>query len=90
MTKAVWKYTIDCPHIDAPIGAKWLCAHEQGNDVCVWAEVDQENFSLVTHTLEVYGTGHTIKTPSLHRKYLGTCFLENGSLVLHVFVNLVK
>lgn len=84
--KTVWKYTLDPyrPTVFAPVGAKWLCAHEQWHDICLWAEVDPQRDKAV-YSFEVHGTGETIPATN-DRKYLGTCFLDGGSLVLHVFV----
>jgi hypothetical protein len=85
MTKAIWKYTLerDTQSIAAPIGAKWLCAHEQGNDVCVWAEVDTAEKELILYCFEEYCTGEPFR---VNGKYLGTCFFNNGSCVLHVYL----
>ena len=87
----IWKYILNpySPTVVAPFGTTWLCAHEQNGNVCVWGEVSP-NLPAITYAFEIHGTGHTVKTPVFNRKYLGTCFLEDGTLVLHVFLNMAK
>lgn len=69
-----------------PKGATILCAREQGNDVCVWAEVDPWQTMKELRYFDIYGTGHDISDEGVPpRKYIGTAHLMNGRLIFHVF-----
>jgi hypothetical protein len=71
--------------IEMPKGARILTAREQDDTICVWAEVDTEQPSE-TRVLEVFGTGHLMREEmGVSREYIGTAFLEGGSLVFHVY-----
>ena len=85
MTKTIYKYTLerDIQSLSAPVGAKWLCAREQGNDTCVWAEVDPNEKDLMLYDFKVYRTGEPFKAGG---KYLGTCFFSGDIYVLHVYL----
>lgn len=65
-----------------PAGAKVLTAREQGDDVCLWAEVDPAA-ALEMRRFAVYSTGSEI--PVIPGIYIGTAMLAAGRLVLHVY-----
>jgi hypothetical protein len=52
--------------------------------VCVWVLVDPEK-PPVERAFSMRGTGH--QCPYTTEQYLGTVVLEDGGLVLHVFVS---
>lgn len=89
--KSIWKFQIEPPRhagewiiVEAPVGANWLCAHEQNDEICVWAEVETTN-PMEPNRFLIYGTGFDIEC-EYTRKYLGSAFLEKGHLVFHVYV----
>lgn len=81
--KAVWKFTLH-PYAKThmPIGAKLLSVHAQGNDICLWAEVDTDA-KVEAREFVIIGTGHEIREHA--GEYVGTAHLAAGQLVLHVF-----
>lgn len=86
MSKTVWKFTVHPwdTRVEMPKGARLLHVHEQGGDVCLWAEVDPAA-PKVDRVVLVFGTGHPIRHEQI--EYVGTAHLvEAGqSLVLHVY-----
>lgn len=90
MTKTIWKYVLipEQLTVSIPEGATILTAREQGDDICIWAEVYTEN-PLETRTFEIFGTGHDIPVGiMIDRKYIGTAVLLGGRYVFHVYERL--
>jgi hypothetical protein len=80
----IWKTVLeltDIQEIEVPEGAETLIAMEQYGQVCVWFKCDPDR-PRVQRQIEICGTGHNTSTDA---KYLGTCILVGGDLVLHVF-----
>lgn len=84
MARTIWKFLIDPVSLEGrlPAGAKILTAREQGEQICVWAEVDPAA-PMMTRRFAVYGTGHEM--PDNPGAYIGTAMLHGGSLVFHVY-----
>lgn len=95
MNKSIWKFKLEPSELDfdnkititMPYGANILTAAGQGDDICLWAEVDNRMSAPTTgRTFEVFGTGHTIPYDmGIERKYLGTAMIYGGKLVFHVY-----
>jgi hypothetical protein len=81
MKLKVFKYCIDGKFLELPVGARVLTAKEQGNDICIWAEVDP-SAELETRIFSIVETGKDIPQ---NASYVGTAFLFNGSYVAHVY-----
>lgn len=87
MSRTIWKYSLweggmrDAVTLQMPRGAALLCAREQYDQPCVWAEVDPDA-PLEERRLEVYGTGHPVRPFWI---YLGTAMCHGGRLVWHVY-----
>lgn len=83
-TRAVWKYTlrpmICCQQM--PTGARLLTVAAQGDDLCVWVEVDPDA-APVTRRMEVFPTGVPIPG-DYDWEYVGTVHMP-GPLVFHVY-----
>jgi hypothetical protein len=78
--KTVYKYKIGTGELQLPRGAKVLTAGIQGEDIFIWAEVDDS--ALPEHrSFYVYGTGHLIPDRAC---YIGTVFDWNG-FVWHIY-----
>jgi hypothetical protein len=84
--KTIYKYTINTngSEVDMPEGAKILTVREQNNEICLWACVDTDK-PLEPRHFEVYGTGHMLPKDMRDRKYIGTAFVYNDTIVFHVF-----
>lgn len=83
--KRIFKYhlkTEDRPKICLPVGAEFLCAQNQGDEIYVWALVDPQAELYEDRQFLVYGTGQ----PHEGGKYLSTVQLLDGALVLHIFL----
>ncbi len=83
----IWKFEIvpSDGHevtLTMPRGARVLCAREQRDTICVWAEVDR-SAPLEPRRFEVFGTGWDL--PPGERRYLGTASIYGGSLIFHVY-----
>ena len=67
-----------------------LMGERIGEKVCLWAKLradtPESTATVVTRTIEIFGTGHPIKPGN--RKYLGTFMLRGGSFVGHAFEKL--
>jgi hypothetical protein len=85
MTNAIYKYKVDPweQGVLMPKGARILTVHEQQGDIYLWVGVDTDG-PLEIRTIVVYGTGTTVANPE-KLNYIGTAFLDGGTLVLHVF-----
>ncbi len=67
--------------IEMPYKHRILTAREQGDDICVWAEVDTTS-PMIARRFRVVGTGHDAPGDAT---YIGTAMLLGGRLVLHVY-----
>jgi hypothetical protein len=67
-----------------PQGARILSAHEQRNEVCVWAAVDTSR-PIVQHKLAVLGTGDDSAYVWSVGRFIDTVLLDGGVFVFHVF-----
>ena len=79
----IWKYELNpvLKDIQVPRNAKVLTAAAQGDNICVWVELNPDEPADDVRRFEVFGTGHVI--PKGERRYVGTAFL--GILVFHVY-----
>ena len=85
--KTIWKYPLsveDVQTIDLPAGYKPLCVQIQGDDLCLWALVD-DRAEKVTAKVIIHGTGHPADDVE-GLQYVGTFQLYGGSFVGHVFM----
>lgn len=83
--RAIYKYQIPGAGrgpVAMPKGATILFAREQNNIACIWALVDPDA-ELTQRTLMAVETG--VQTVSDDSRYIGTCILDGGAYVLHVF-----
>lgn len=84
----IWKYKLDTTDLQTIIAhrpAKCLTVQTQGEEVYLWALVDDSEVTKNIY-IEMIGTGSPI--PNNLRVYLGTVQLLNEKLVLHVFERL--
>jgi len=85
--RTIWKFVLNPNDLKLriPAGAKILTAREQGDAVCIWAEVNP-TAEPEERMFEVFGTGHDMPfEPSVERTYIGTAMLNGGALVFHVY-----
>ena len=83
---SVWKYTVpvaDTFSIETRRGAKILSVAVQGDEVCIWAEVNP-TAPVEERRFRMCGTGHPIPEDE-DRRFVGTVLLRGGSLVFHLF-----
>ena len=79
-----WENTI----IELPINSKILCAREQGDDVCIWIELDQFETKKEKHEFKLFTTGQSIPEGlaiSEKYNYIGTASLQHGNFIVHVY-----
>lgn len=80
--KRIFKYEISVGANMLPLKCNVISIQVQGNKLCAWAEVDEDN----TETEERFIAIHTgMVPPKEGAKYAGTYLLDNGSYVLHVY-----
>ena len=83
--KTVWKYQVNGPvlisrtHLRMPRKARLVHLESQGNEICVWAEVETKE-ETQERCLGIYGTGHPI---SKDAAYVGTTQIP--PFVWHVY-----
>jgi hypothetical protein len=84
MARTIWKFQLNpiARGVVMPVGAKVLTAREQGDTICIWAEVDPDAEGSMRHFV-VYGTGHEM--PDDPGTYIGTASLSGGRLIFHVY-----
>lgn len=85
--KAIWKEILpitDRQEILLPVGAKILTVQTQYKRLCIW--FINENIDVIKtekHIFYIYVAGH--EKEEIEGKYIGTCQLQQGSLVIHIF-----
>lgn len=87
--KTIYKYEIS-PGIESfemPVGAEVLTVQAQNDKPYLWALVDTTEKAVEMRKFGVYGTGHNM--PQEPGEYVGTFQLHGGSLVFHVFDQIV-
>ena len=93
--KTIYKYTLDPTKrnpqkIQMHQQAKILCAKEQGDDICLWAEVES-NYIKEDRLIEVFMTGQEIPVGmGVDRVYINTVTIGNLArpYVFHVYERL--
>jgi hypothetical protein len=82
--RTVYKYKlISNTTLKLPIGAKPLCVSFQGEDLCIWCDVNTKAKNE-ERTFRVFGTGHEIpQDMGINPQYIGTAFIRE--LVFHVY-----
>ena len=92
--KTIWKYRLDDKEnvVELPQGAQVLSAGAQGNQIYIWALIDEAFASgdapRDKRTFEVLGTGWEGVDLSPCAAFIGTVQMPNtivGTLVFHVF-----
>lgn len=88
MATSVWKFPIPIQDeftIEMPAGSQLLHFRTQHDRPALWALVNPDKI-LVAHQFRLAGTGHQIDIPPDEAlSYVGTCFLDKGALVFHLF-----
>jgi hypothetical protein len=83
--KQIWKWSLlpqNQINISMPKSSEILCVQTQHGVPQLWALVDSKK-PIETRVFAVYGTGHAM--PDEVGNYLGTCQLQGGEYVFHVF-----
>jgi len=85
MTSKVWKYPIHTAQevISMPVESEILSAGAQGDQIFLWAKVDDSHRAYEAREIIVAGTGHNLPE-GVDLEFLGTVQMPNG-LVFHVF-----
>jgi hypothetical protein len=81
--KTIFKYKLETTGIQTismPIGAGIVHTALQGENICIWAIVNDGN-DLEMRIFHIFGTGHPITGGDL--KYISTVHV--GALVFHIF-----
>lgn len=83
--KQVWKFPLNVAGstFKVPVEHKFLHFNMQHGTPCVWVEVSGETDAHVERTVGIFGTGHDI--PPEFDQYLGTIFIDGGTLVFHAY-----
>lgn len=85
--KKIYKYPLSIDIYDATaamkIGARILCAHSQGKQICVWALVDVDAKFEDRH-FTIYPTGGSQTNIPESATYIDTVHMSNGE-VWHLF-----
>ena len=83
--KCIWKYILG-PYseqsLQIPKDSTILSVDSQGSKLCLWAMVDPDK-TKEYRVFEVFGTGLSI--PPGNRTFIGTCKLDNDTMIFHVF-----
>ena len=79
----IWKYKLELvieQMVEMPIDSKVLSANMQGDTLCIWVLVNENNKKTL-HPVWIYGTGQLIDEPS--GRFIDT--VQDGQYVWHVF-----
>lgn len=82
----VYKYKLPTNgyvEIEMPRMAELLYVAEQNGDLCLWALVDPDAWTVMRR-FRIAGTGHAM-APSECEHYIGTVLMSGGLVVWHVF-----
>ena len=85
--QSIWKYALSTPwdlKFKIPKGGIVRHVDEQRNKICIWVEVEPEN-KLENREFHIVGTGHNFPKGIGGLEYLGTCKLDDGAYVFHVY-----
>ncbi len=85
--KTIWKYILkseDEQIIEMPRGAEILTVQLQNHALCLWAIV-YEHVPKTPRKIIIYFTGEEITKDKNNLKYIGTCQLSDGKIIVHVF-----
>jgi hypothetical protein len=89
----IWRYSLrirDAQVVDIPAGGKVLSvAHRQDtdHDIDMWVLVDDGPPAAEARMFRVFGTGQPVEADS-ELVHLGTCQVQGGAVVFHVFEEL--
>lgn len=90
--RAVFKYVLNYSWegtiLELPINSKILHAREQGEDVCIWVELDQYEEKKEKHEFKLFTTGQEIPgglAISEKYEYIGTASLQHGNFIIHIY-----
>lgn len=81
--KTIWKFPLGMvakQNVSIPLPAEVLTVQQQGESVCLWAEVDPKG-ERVQVQIAMLGTGHPV--PDGKKRYIST--VQLGSLVFHFY-----
>lgn len=87
--KVIWKYPIeitDSQELSIPLGAKFISAISQGDQVVLYFLVDPGEAKSQVIELRILGTGHCYNDGYLDGfRFLETIVTHGGMLVWHIF-----
>jgi hypothetical protein len=93
----IWKFKIDLNevrddgsvYLTLPENASVLTVqHQEESGLCLWALVDDSTQNTERRRFFIYLTGISFHMGNKNLKYINTCQLSNGTLVLHIFEEL--
>lgn len=83
----IWKYELRITNrqkVQLPACARLLSVANQRGTLCLWAQIDPDNATIVERDIEIIGTGNPM--PVARRVFLGTVVID--PFVWHVFERL--
>lgn len=85
--RRVYKYTLlpDMTSVNMPLNTVVLSTAFQGENLQLWALVDDKVDETVDRTFYVAPTGEDIPQNFTDIRFVGTAFYNGGVLVFHVF-----
>lgn len=87
--RVIYKYPIPIQDVvknDIPVGGEILKFAMQKGQAFIWVLIDPDQKETETRHFLVIGTGHKITdTEHCDGKYIDTVFINDGSLVFHLF-----
>lgn len=85
--QTIWKFPFELTDkftIDMPKGAKVLTVQVQNEHPCIWALVN-DKAPVEKRTFSLVGTGTSANHITAHWRHVGSCQLQDGALVIHLF-----
>jgi hypothetical protein len=89
---SIWKFPLsitDFQTVKMPPNSRVLTVQVQKRKLYVWAMVNLRNTTQIDYPFWIHGTGHPIEETQIQTvRYISTVSMDDGALMLHVFVGL--
>lgn len=92
MHKVIWKYRLelqDQQFVEMPPNARILCVQIQQSIPTIWAMVDSDSREREKRSILIVPTGYEQPALGGFINYIGTIQTAGGSLVFHVFEDMI-
>ncbi len=90
MKHVIYKTILDVltvQEIELPVGSQILSAKQQYDNICLWYKLNPSITEKETYRVYVVPTGQEVSEDTI---FLNTILMYSDTVVLHVFIELIK